>query len=180
MVGCVWVSQIHCTRRTDHDLDNLDSCRHFMLCRISCVVHIQPRKPVLDHADYSAPARQHEPNHTDQGNPSALNDLHYDVGIEFLSDVLNIGCRCWCIEIPVLFCSPFWDLNGEKKRKKVQTKVSVTDGYSLDHTKQPGGCRGRGYIRKLRCTAVFDTCPAWLPVVLPARSRLLTLLDPQV
>ena len=36
-----------------------------MLCR-SCTVQIQPRKHVLDHADYAAPTRQHEVDHTDQ------------------------------------------------------------------------------------------------------------------
>ena len=46
------------TRRTDqidHDLDHQDpnlQCRYAMLCRI-CIVQIQPRKHVLDHADYT-------------------------------------------------------------------------------------------------------------------------------
>ena len=35
-----------------------------MICRI-CIVHIQPRKHVLDHEGYAAPTRQHELNHTD-------------------------------------------------------------------------------------------------------------------
>ena len=36
-----------------------------MPCRI-CIVQIETRKPVLDHADYTAPTRQHEPDPTDQ------------------------------------------------------------------------------------------------------------------
>ena len=36
-----------------------------LLCRI-CTVQIQPRKYVLDHADYTAPTRQHERDPTDQ------------------------------------------------------------------------------------------------------------------
>ena len=35
-----------------------------MLCRI-CIVQIQPRKHALDLADYTAPPRQHELDHTD-------------------------------------------------------------------------------------------------------------------
>ena len=34
------------------------------MCRI-CIVQIIPRTHVLDHADYTAPTRQHEPEHTD-------------------------------------------------------------------------------------------------------------------
>ena len=36
-----------------------------MLYRI-CTVQVQPRKHVLDHADYTAPTRQHGLDHTDQ------------------------------------------------------------------------------------------------------------------
>ena len=35
------------------------------MCRI-CAVQIQPRKLVLDHADYTAPTRQHDLDRTDQ------------------------------------------------------------------------------------------------------------------
>ena len=35
-----------------------------MLCRI-CIVQIQPRKHVLDHAVFVAPTRKHELDHTD-------------------------------------------------------------------------------------------------------------------
>ena len=41
------------------------TCRRDMLCRI-CVVQIQPRKHVPDHAGYTAPTRQHELDHTDR------------------------------------------------------------------------------------------------------------------
>ena len=39
-----------------------------MGCRI-CVVQVQPRKHVLDHADYAAPSRQHDlpADHADEG-----------------------------------------------------------------------------------------------------------------
>ena len=51
----------------DHDLDHLDhlylTCRYEM-CGI-CIVQIQPRKHVLDHAGYTASTRQHELDHTD-------------------------------------------------------------------------------------------------------------------
>ena len=36
-----------------------------VLCRICTAVQIQPRKHVLDHADHTAPTRQHELDHTD-------------------------------------------------------------------------------------------------------------------
>ena len=54
------------TDQIDHDLYHLQilPCRYEMLCRI-CTVHIQPRKHVLDHADYTVPTRQHELDHTD-------------------------------------------------------------------------------------------------------------------
>ena len=30
-----------------------------------CLLPIHPRKRALDHADYTSPTRQHEPDHTD-------------------------------------------------------------------------------------------------------------------
>ena len=42
----------------------ITTCRREMLRRI-CVVQIQSRKHVLDHAGYTAPARQAELDHTD-------------------------------------------------------------------------------------------------------------------
>ena len=56
--------------RTDHDLDYL--APDLLLYRV-CVVQIQHRKNVLDHADYTAPTMQHELDCTDQG--CILNDL---------------------------------------------------------------------------------------------------------
>ena len=38
-----------------------------MLCRVY-IVHIQPRKHVLEHADHTAHTRQHEPDHTDHAD----------------------------------------------------------------------------------------------------------------
>ena len=63
----------HSTPRTDnidHDLDliyiiELLTCLRERLCRI-CIVHIHPRKYVLDRAaGYTAPTQQHELDHTD-------------------------------------------------------------------------------------------------------------------
>ena len=54
-----------------------------MLCRI-CVVHIQPRKRVLDHSDDTAPTPQRELDHTDQ-EYMCPEDLDHDVGIDDLS-----------------------------------------------------------------------------------------------
>ena len=60
-----------------------------MLWRI-CVVQIQPRKHVLDHADYTAPTRQHELDHTDQEYlPCLANLSDHELGNDYLylSDV---------------------------------------------------------------------------------------------
>ena len=58
-----------CTRRTYHDsmIDHLHilTCHYEMLCRI-CKVQIHPTKCVLDHAEFTAPTRQHELDNTDQ------------------------------------------------------------------------------------------------------------------
>ena len=59
------------------------TCRCDMLCRI-CVVHIQPRKRVLDHSDDTAPTPQRELDHTDQ-EYMCPEDLDHDVGIDDLS-----------------------------------------------------------------------------------------------
>ena len=55
----------------DHDLDDLLINPNLPLGDVVqdmyiCTVQIQPRKPVLDYADYTAPTRQHELEHTDQ------------------------------------------------------------------------------------------------------------------
>ena len=63
MVGAVFRHRNYFTRRKNHDLDNLDPDLPFCDVRV-CVVHIQPREPVLDHGCYRAPTRQHEPDHT--------------------------------------------------------------------------------------------------------------------
>ena len=49
-----------------------------MFC-IICAVQIQPRKHVLsiDHAGHSAPARQHELDHTDQTDQTDHTDQEY-------------------------------------------------------------------------------------------------------
>ena len=45
-----------------------------MFCRI-CVVQSQPKKYVLDHANYTALTRQHALDHTGQESICALKDL---------------------------------------------------------------------------------------------------------
>lgn len=52
-------------RQTDHDVDHLECLVPNLLCRIR-VVHIQPRKRVLDHADYMSPGRRQELDQTEQ------------------------------------------------------------------------------------------------------------------
>ena len=60
---------IYITRQKNQIDDHLDHlivpCRSEVLCRI-CIVQVQPRNPVLDGADYTAPTRQDELDHTDQ------------------------------------------------------------------------------------------------------------------
>ena len=84
----------------DHDLDRLNlNSQYDILCRI-CIVQIQPRKHVLrtaavvvvDHADYSAPTRQHD-HAEDNHNVSALKYLDHQVGIDDLSDDLPDVCN---------------------------------------------------------------------------------------
>ena len=58
---------------------------HDMLCRI-VIDQIQPSKNVLDHADYTAPTRQHE-QIIQIRKISALKDLDHQVGNDYLSDV---------------------------------------------------------------------------------------------
>ena len=46
-------------------------------------MQIQPRKCVLDQADYTAPIRQHALDHTRSGiDLPCLTDLDYEVGID--------------------------------------------------------------------------------------------------
>ena len=56
-------------RQIDHYLDHLDLiCCRYELCRI-CILQLQPRKRVPDHAGHTAPTRQHyshERHRTDQ------------------------------------------------------------------------------------------------------------------
>ena len=50
-----------------HDLDHLHPILQFWDVVQVCILQVQSRKDMLDHADYySAAARQHEPDHTDQ------------------------------------------------------------------------------------------------------------------
>ena len=66
-----------------------------MLCRI-CVAQIRPRKHVLDHAGYTAPAWQHDElveyasYISGVYEASALKGLNHAVGIGHLSEVCNL------------------------------------------------------------------------------------------
>ena len=58
-----------------------------MLCRI-WIVQVHPRKSyVLDHADYTAPTRQHELDHGTDQELSALQDLDHGMRTDYLSYV---------------------------------------------------------------------------------------------
>ena len=60
------------------------------------IQQIQPRKHVLDHADYTAPTRQHELRHADHKSISPEKNLkvqyRYKVGICDVSDVRVHRC----------------------------------------------------------------------------------------
>ena len=80
-----------CTDHTNH-LDHLQhksNCRCAVLCTI-CIVQIQPKTNGLDIADFAAPTRQHELDHTDHTDHtdqecmseiSALKELGHQVGM---------------------------------------------------------------------------------------------------
>ena len=57
-------------------------CAGFEMTKIS----IQPRKIVLDHAEYTAPTQQHELDDTDQ-EYVCPESLDHEVGIDYLSGV---------------------------------------------------------------------------------------------
>ena len=59
-----------------------------MLCGI-CIVQIPPRKHALDYADYTAPTRQNELDHTTQEIGLPLKYLDHPVELDYLSDVWN-------------------------------------------------------------------------------------------
>ena len=56
-----------------------------------CIVQIQPRKHVLDHADYTDATRQHELDHTRLGiDLSAVEYVDREVGIDDLTEVWSV------------------------------------------------------------------------------------------
>ena len=60
------------------------------------ILHIQPSKLVLDHADYTAPTRQHELDRTDHTDQEftylyALKSVDHEVGTD---DLQMISPRC--------------------------------------------------------------------------------------
>ena len=66
-----------------------------MLRRICMVVQIQPSKYVLDHAGWTAPNRQHEPDHTDQESicPAwQIQIINWESDLSDLSDLCNYCC----------------------------------------------------------------------------------------
>ena len=52
--------------------------------------HVLDTFPTVDRADYLAPARQRELDHTDDG-AICLKDLDHQVGVDYLSDDLCNG-----------------------------------------------------------------------------------------
>ena len=60
-----------------------------MLCGI-CIVHIQPRKRLLDHADDAASTRQHELDHTDHADHESMSPEIWG-SLSDLSDVWRLG-----------------------------------------------------------------------------------------
>ena len=71
-----------------------------MLCRV-CIVQIQPRKPVLDYADYTAATRQHAQDHTDQKSIFPERSI---TGVHINQDLL------WCVTMGVYM--GFWVHGG--------------------------------------------------------------------
>lgn len=54
------------------------------MLRMICIPHIQPRKPVLDHAEYTAPTRQYEPVHTDYTDQECIypeRSIDHEMGV---------------------------------------------------------------------------------------------------
>ena len=76
-----------------------------MLQRI-CKVQIQPRKRVLDQVGFTASARQHELDHTDQNIP-ALKHVDHEVGADHtdhLPEVCNITSEAYVFRVSVPLC----------------------------------------------------------------------------
>ena len=80
----------------DHLDSDLSSGVRCCAGSVECIpLGIQPRKPVLYHANYTAPTRQHELDRTDQGSVCPQISRSRTVGIGDLSDVLidvPLGC----------------------------------------------------------------------------------------
>ena len=54
------------SNRSRSTVGNLDpDLPLYEMLRMICIVQVQPRRYVLDHADYTAPTRQHELDRTD-------------------------------------------------------------------------------------------------------------------
>ena len=87
------------------------TCPYEMLCRI-CIVQIQPRKHVLDHAGCTAPIRQHEVDPTDQEYICRERPGSWTAGIDDL-----ICPRCENITVQRLSSHPPKSLQFEVPRQ---------------------------------------------------------------
>ena len=120
---------------------------------------MQPRKPVINHADYTASTRQHELNHTDQGNLSALKDLDKKVCVDDLSDVCNLVAR-----YRLVLCK------GRAKKSQVSTS------YALPHTVLQNYATVKGLLGRhtypLRVSNFYSATPA--PRRSPAHSSTIS------
>ena len=64
-VSAVWEDEVIHIGQTTIQHSWILICRYDILCRIR-IVQIQPKKHILDHADFTTSIRQHELDHTDQ------------------------------------------------------------------------------------------------------------------
>ena len=95
------VQLLHTSDRSDqidHDLYDLYPNLTLRGVRRICIVQILPRKEVLDHAEYTAPARQHELDHTDHTDHT---DEEY-----ICPEISGSGSRNVCNLVPLSHCCP--------------------------------------------------------------------------
>ena len=107
-----------------------------MLCRI-CIVQIHPRKRVLctlDHADYTAPARQcNRSKITQAWNVSALQGLDHREGIDGLSGVPTIRHLWGARKTMLISLSHFRCLTGRRGRGGAYSFVACLGHLTTDH-----------------------------------------------
>ena len=62
-----------------------------VLCRICCLVQIQPRKHMLGRSDHTGPTLQHELARLHEiGNRHAMKYLDHEVEIDYLAEVCSV------------------------------------------------------------------------------------------